>query len=175
MRGHVLEVGDDRYTSAFGSDVVTRSSVLHAEHGNPRADLVGDLSKGLPGHEGSFDCLILTQVLPFVFDVGAAVRTMRDLCRDGGTALVTFPGISQVSRYDMDRWGDFWRFTTRSASVLFEDAFGEGNVEVVSYGNVLAAVSLLHGIAAEELADDELRAFDPDYPVVIGVVAHAVA
>lgn len=173
VHGHVLEVGDDRYTSLFGGAAVTRSSVLHAEGGNPRAALVGDLAQGLPGHEGAFDCLILTQVLPFVFDVGAAVATIRTLCRDGGTALVTVPGISQISRYDMERWGDYWRFTELSARRLFADAFGERNVDVVAYGNVLAAVALLHGIAAEELSEEELSSFDPDYPVIIGVVARA--
>jgi hypothetical protein len=101
------------------------------------------------------------------------VATIRTLCRDGGTALVTVPGISQISRYDMERWGDYWRFTELSARRLFADAFGERNVDVVAYGNVLAAVALLHGIAAEELSEEELSSFDPDYPVIIGVVARA--
>jgi hypothetical protein len=134
---------------------------------------VGDLSRGLPGFERSFDCLILTQVLPFIYDVPSAVGTIRDVCRPGGAALVTLPGISQVSRYDMDRWGDFWRFTELSARRLFSDAFGSENVQVVAYGNVLAAVSLLHGVAAEELTEDELLAFDADYPLIVGVLAVA--
>ena len=171
VRGHVLEVGEPRYTSMFGAKGVTRSSVLHAEAGNPQATIVGDLTQGLPGYDGSFDCMILTQVLPFVFDVRAAVRAIRRLCGKGGTALVTLPGISQISRYDMDRWGDYWRFTDASARRLFSEEFGGGSVEVVEYGNVLTAVALLHGIAAEELTDDELWHVDPDYPVIIGVAA----
>jgi len=174
VHGHVLEVGDARYTSMFGGARVTHSSVLHAEGGNPKAAIVGDLTQGLPGHERSFDCLILTQVLPFMFDVSAAASTIRRLCREGATMLVTVPGISQVSRYDMERWGDYWRFTALSARMLFADAFGDDNVEIVEYGNVLAAVALLHGIAAEELTEEELSSFDPDYPVIIGVVARAV-
>jgi hypothetical protein len=173
VHGHVLEVGDARYTSMFGGERVTRSSVLHAEGGNPEAAIVGDLTQGLAGHEGAFDCLILTQVMPFMFDVVAATATIRELCREGATALITMPGISQVSRYDMERWGDYWRFTALSARALFADAFGDENVEVVEYGNILAAVALLHGIAAEELTEDELLSSDPDYPVIIGVVARA--
>lgn len=171
MRGRVLEVADTRYTEMFGGAAVTESSVLHAEGGNPKATIVGDLTRGLPEHDGSFDCVILTQVLPFMYDVGAAAATIRSLCRSGGTALITVPGISQVSRYDMDRWGDYWRFTQLSARRLFADAFGDDNVDVTVYGNVLAAVALLHGVAAEELTDAELFTFDPDYPVIIGVVA----
>ena len=173
VRGHVLEVGDSRYTSMFGGADVRRSSVLHAEAGNPKAAIVGDLAQGLPGYDGAFDCLILTQVIHVVFDLGAAVATVRRLCRDGGTALVTMPGISQVSRYDMDRWGDYWRFTELSAGRLFSGAFGADNVEVSVYGNVLAAVALLHGIAAEELTESELSACDRDYPVIIGISARA--
>lgn len=173
VRGHVLEVGDSRYTSMFGGEDVTRSAVLHAEPDNAGATIVGDLTQGLPDHDGSFDCVILTQVMPFMFEIAAAASTIRTLCRDGATVLTTMPGISQVSRYDMERWGDFWRFTTLSAQRLFADAFGEDNVEVVAYGNVLAAVALLHGIAAEELTENELLSVDPDYPVIIGVIAHA--
>ncbi len=173
VHGAVLEVGDARYTSMYGGNRVTRSAVLHADDENPKAEIVGDLSRGLSGHEGSFDCVILTQVLPFLFDVRAAALTTRTLCRAGGTALVTLPGVSQISRYDMERWGDYWRFTPLSAQRVFADSFGADNVEVVAYGNVLTSVALLHGIAAEELTEEELSSFDADYPVTIGVVARA--
>jgi hypothetical protein len=175
VRGDVLEVGDARYTEMFGGSKVRRSSVLHAVKGNKEAAIVGDLSQGLPEFEESYDCLIVTQVLPFIYDVPAAVRTIRSLCRPGGVALVTVPGISQVSRYDMDRWGDYWRFTELSARQLFSDAFGSECVQVSAFGNVLGAVCLLHGIAAEELTDDELLALDADYPLIVGVVAEAAA
>ncbi len=103
----------------------------------------------------------------------AAASTIRRLCSNGGTALLTLPGISQVSRYYMERWRDYWGFTALSARRLFGNAFGADNIEVVAYGNVLTAVALLHGIAAEELTEEELSSFDPDYPVIIGVVARA--
>jgi hypothetical protein len=173
VHGEVLEVGDSMYTTRFGGERVTRVSVLHADAGAPDTDIVGDLTKGLPGYERSFDCLVLTQVFPFLFDVRAAVATTHELCRAEGTVLATVPGISQISRYDMDRWGDFWRFTPLSVQRLFADEFGASNVDVEVYGNVLAAVALLHGVAAEELSENELSSFDRDYPVVIGVVARA--
>ena len=173
VRGSVLEVADSRYTEKFGGASVTESSVLHAVGGNRKATIVGDLTRGLPGYDESFDCLILTQVLPFMYDVAAAAATIRRLCRIGGVALVTVPGISQISRYDMDRWGDYWRFTELSARELFASAFGADNVEVTAYGNVLTAVALLHGIAAEELSEAELFSPDPDYPVIVGIVARA--
>ncbi|MFN8202224.1 MAG: hypothetical protein U0S48_06650 [Solirubrobacteraceae bacterium] len=44
------------------------------------------------------------------------------------------PCISQISRYDMDRWGGFWRFTGAGASRLFGAVFGAGAVEIAEYG-----------------------------------------
>ena len=173
VRGHVLEVGDARYSSMFGGGAVTRQSILDVTAENANATIVGDLSKGLPGYDGAFDCLVLTQVLPFIFDVDFAVRTIRRTCAPGGAALVTLPGISQISRYDMDRWGDYWRFTNESATRLFAQAFGGCNVAAVTYGNVLTATALLHGIAAEDLLPDEISHHDPDYQVIIGLVARA--
>ena len=40
-----------------------------------------------------------------------------------------------------------------------------------TYGNVLAATCFLHGIALEELREEELNHNDPDYQVTIAVRA----
>jgi hypothetical protein len=71
----------------------------------------------------------------------------------------------------MDRWGDYWRFTTLSARRLFEAAFPPECVSVEAHGNVLAAAALLYGLAAEDLRTKELETDDPDYEVVITVRA----
>lgn len=169
--GRVLEIGDPRYTKAFGGEQVTSSDVLHFVPGNPAATLVGDLATAVGVPQVAFDCTILTQTFPFIFHVDDAIATSRGALKPGGVLLATFPGISQISRYDMDRWGDYWRFTDASARRLFGDVFGEENVEVVTYGNVLAACALLQGLAADELKPDELDWGDPDYQVIIGVRA----
>jgi SAM-dependent methyltransferase len=171
IRGTVLEVGDREYTSRFGGAVVTCSEVLHAVAGNPEATIVGDLATGKGIINENFDCIILTQTLPFIYEFQQAVsHCMRGL-KPGGVVLATLPGISQISRYDMDRWGDYWRFTDASARRLFEDVFGVGNVQVESQGNVLVACAFLHGLAAEELKPSELAYHDPDYQVSICVRA----
>lgn len=166
-----MEVGDPGYTRMFGSGQVDRSDVLHAIPGNSAATLVGDLATGQGIPIGVFDCMILTQTLPFIYGLEAAVATAHAALADGGVLLATFPGISQVSRYDMDRWGDYWRLTDASASRLFGDVFGPANVKVVTFGNVLAACALLQGLATQELKRTELDFRDDDYQVVIGVRA----
>jgi len=85
--------------------------------------------------------------------------------------LATVPGISQISRYDMDRWGDYWRFTSLSVRRLFGEVFGDDRVAVAAHGNVLAATAFLHGLADHELTAEELAARDCDYELIITVRA----
>jgi SAM-dependent methyltransferase len=171
IRGRVLEIGDSAYTRRFGGDRVSRSEVLHAVGGNRKATIVGDLCSGDGIPQSAFDCIILTQVLPFVLDVAPAIETCRRALRPSGVVLATVPGISQISRYDMDRWGDYWRFTDLSARKLFARAFGEDRVEVESFGNVLAANCFLQGLAMEELEPEQLDHNDRDYQLIITIKA----
>jgi len=109
--------------------------------------------------------------LPFIYDVRGAVQVAYSALKPGGVILATVPGLSQVSRYDMDRWGDFWRFTPLSARRLFQEVFPDKAVAVESHGNVLTAVAFLHGLATEEIRPRELAYSDPDYPLIITVRA----
>lgn len=171
VKGRVLEIGENTYTKQFGGDRVTRSEVLHAVAGNRHATIVGDLTKADNLDADSFDCLILTQTLLCIYDLHSVIRNMHRILKPGGVALVTIPGISQISRYDMDRWGDFWRFTDLSARTLFEESFPAANITITTHGNVLVATAFLHGMAAEELSRKELSFRDADYQVSIMVRA----
>ncbi len=168
ITGAVLEIAERTYADRFGSGV-SRCDVLHAAPGNFAATLVGDLTRpdSLPEH--AFDCVICTQTLNFIYDFHAAIGGLRHLLREGGTALVTVAGICQVSRYDMDRWGDYWRFTPLAMERAFTDVFGEGHATVKGWGNVLAAKAFLDGLAAEDVPRSDLMHMDRDYPVVITV------
>ena len=171
IHGRVLEVQDARYTTRFGGERVTRSEVLHVSAGNPAATIVADLACAPQIPSDSFDCVILTQVLLCIEDVESAIRTIHRILRPGGVVLATVPGISQVVRHDMERWGDYWRFTTLSARRLFERVFPADAVQVESHGNVLAAVAFLHGLAADELRPEELAHQDPDYQLLLTIRA----
>lgn len=171
IHGRVLEVGESAYTHKFGGDRVTRSDVLHIIPGNPKANLVGDLETGENIPQDAFNCLILTQVINVIYDIKAAIENCFWALKPGGVLLATFPGICQISRYDMDRWGDYWRFTDASARRLFGDVFGPEEVTVQVRGNVLVACAFLHGLAAQELKQTELEYCDPDYQMLITVRA----
>jgi len=171
IRDRVLEIGDAHYTRQFGGNKVTQSDVLHAESGNDQANLVGDLASGVGIPREAYDCMILTQTLLCIYDLRAAIQNIYTALKPDGVALVTVPGISQISRYDMDRWGDYWRFTNLSVQRLFTESFGEEGLIVKTYGNVLTAVAFLQGIPLEELTEKELDFHDPDYQVTITVRA----
>lgn len=171
VRGRVLEFEADLYTRRFGADRVTGNDVLHAATGNPRATIVADIQRREALPVASFDCIICTQVLMYIYDTRAALHTLQRALTPGGVLLATFPGISQLSRRDMDEYGEFWRFTSLSAARLFGEAFGVNNVQVEPYGNVLAATAFLHGVTVQELTPEELDYRDPDYEVTVAVRA----
>ena len=80
--------------------------------------------------------------------------------------LVTVPGIAEISREDMDQYGDHWRFTTISLFTLLSNCFGN-HVQVQSVGNVYSAIALLQGIALEELDRKALDYDDDQYQLLL--------
>jgi hypothetical protein len=167
----VLEVAERTYTGWYGGDDVTTSDVLYAAAGHPEATVVGDLTTGAGIPEAAYECFICTQTLQVIYDIRAAVAGTRRLLAPGGVLLATLPGISQISREDNRDWGDWWRFTARSAQRLFAEAYGEEHVEVRQHGNVHAAAAFLYGLAAEDLDVSALERVDPDFHLVMTVRA----
>ena len=147
IRGRVLEIGTDMYTKRFGGSKVAHSDVLHVAQRNPGVTIIADLTSGDNIPAEAFDCVILTQTLQVIYDVRAVLRTVHRILAPGGTVLATIPGITPVSRHDMDRWGFYWSFTTASAERLFREAFPADRIEVRSAGNVLAATAFLQGFS----------------------------
>jgi SAM-dependent methyltransferase len=171
IRGHVLEVGDDTYIRRFGGERVYKCDVLHVTDGNPQATIIADLSRTNDIPSDTFDCIILTQTLQYIYDVQAAIHTLHRILKPGGVILASLPGIAHISRYDMDHWGEYWRFTTMSARRLFESVFPSDTVEVHQYGNMLTAIAFLLGLASEELRENELNYCCPDFQVLLIVRA----
>ena len=171
IRGHVLEIGDDSYTTRYGDGRVTRSDVLHVADHAPKTTIVADLTRADHIPSDTFDCIILTQTLPFIYDVRLAVQTIFRILKPGGVVLATLPGITRISRSDMLRWGHYWSFTSLSARRLFEEAFPRPAIACEAHGNVLAATAFLYGLTAGELSQRELDDRDPDYELLITVRA----
>jgi len=167
--GRVLEVRDSNYTTRFGN-AVTAAEVLDVDPTNPLTTRVADLAAADEIPADTFDCIILTQTLQFIPDVPAAVRHTHRMLKPGGVLLCTVPSVSRLApRYGLER--DYWRFTPASCRVLFGERFGPDRIEVRGWGNVLAGVAFLMGMAAEELSERELNRQDDYFPLIVTVRA----
>ncbi|MGB5055379.1 MAG: methyltransferase domain-containing protein [Nitrospirales bacterium] len=166
IHGYVLEVKDSRYIDRYGT-AVARREILDIDPANPRASIIADLSAADSIPSNTFDCFILTQTLMYIYDVHSAVSHAHRILRPGGVLLVTVP---VVSRYCTPK-ADYWRFTLPGCSALFGEVFGQNHIIVRSYGNVLAAIAFLTGMAYEELSNRELDVKDDYIPLIITVRA----
>jgi SAM-dependent methyltransferase len=169
IRGRVLEIKDSGYTDRLGSGV-TSVDVLDVDATNPAATIVADLAAADVLADDAYDCVVLTQTLQYIPQLDAALAHVRRALAGGGSVLATVPSITRVTD-EVPGLVDYWRFTEASARILFERAFGDGAVEVTSFGNALAACGFLLGLAAEELTDRELAVHDPRFPVVVAIHA----
>ena len=165
IRGRVLEISDNTYTIKYGTGV-THSDVLNAVP-SQNATIVGDLATGENIPEDLFDCIIMTQTIQFIYDIKSALRNAVRALKPGGTLLITAAGISQISRYDMDRWGEYWRFTDRSLGKVLSEIVPEEAMQVESFGNVAVAKAFLDGLSLEELTNNVLDYKDEDYQVLL--------
>jgi SAM-dependent methyltransferase len=170
VRGRVLEIAGDEYARAYGSGV-TQMDILDVLEDNPRATLFGDIADAPHLPADAFDCVLVTQVLPFVWDVRGPFRTVHRILRPGGVLLATSPGLCRIAPVEDGLFGHWWNLTSRSARRLTEEAFGEGNVEVEAFGNVLAAAAFLYGLGEWDLTGDELAVRDPAFEVTVGIRA----
>ena len=171
IRGHVLEIKHNKYTLKFGQARVTKSDVLHPVEGNPDATIVADLTKADHLPSDCYAAIIFTKTLQVIYDIRTVIATLYRILKPGGVLLATASGMAQLSLEDFDKWGEYWRLTSLSARLLFEEAFSMGNVTVHPYGNVLAAISFLEGLSCEDLKRSELDARDRRYEILIAVRA----
>jgi SAM-dependent methyltransferase len=170
IQGRVLEIGDRVYTQKYGGDQVTTSDVLHVTEGNPAATIVGDITNAPQIPSDTFDCFILTQTIQLIYDLPSALNTIYRILKPGGVVLATVSNITPLIDPDWNEcW--YWNFTTLSAQRLFEDVFPTANVQVETYGNVMAATAFLQGLSTQELKKEELDYCDSGYQVLITVRA----
>jgi SAM-dependent methyltransferase len=170
IRGRVLEIAGDEYVCKFGRRV-ERTDILDIKEDNPNATFVADLVDAPNVPDDTFDCVLVTQLLPFVYDFRAALRTAHRILGRDGVLLVTTPGLCRIAPVEAPIFGHWWGFTSMSAKRVCEEIFGADNVEVQTYGNVLAAAAFLFGLGPYDVTPEELAVHDPDFQVTIGVRA----
>src|SRR5438876_12299971 len=74
IRGRVLEIASDRYASQFAADV-DRVDILDIHEDNEQATFVANFADAPNVPDNAFDCVLVTQVLSWIYDVQAGFRT----------------------------------------------------------------------------------------------------
>jgi SAM-dependent methyltransferase len=150
---------------------VERSDILSVEASNPKATFVGDLTQTSTLPESTFDCIVLTQTLQYIFDVRTAVATLHRALKPGGILLLTVPSVR--SQVDGHAWGAtwYWWFTSAAIRRLLEELFQPEAVTVDTFGNIFVATAFHFGIALEELQPGELDLSDAEFPVIVAARA----
>lgn len=170
IQGRVLEVGDNRYTRKYGSNILS-SDILHKTGEDKSTTIIQDLENLEFSLPKNYDCIVCTQTLQYIYYISTAIINFSKFLADDGIVLATCTGISQISNYDKERWGDYWRFTTESLYRKFSSAFKY--VEVKSYGNMITSIAFLLGMSLEEISNSILDYNDPNYQLVLTVRARA--
>ena len=170
IRGRVLEIGDNAYTLQYGGSNVTKSDILHIDDSNEQATFIGDLSNAPHIPSNTFDCIVLTQTLHLIYDFKGAIETCHRLLKQGGTLLITVPGISHIAQ---DGWGKYWlwSFTDASMQRIMEERFPTEKISIKTFGNVLVASAFLYGMGLPEIKKEQLDQHDLHYQVTITVRA----
>jgi SAM-dependent methyltransferase len=160
LTGHVMEVQNPYYIDRFGTpDKVTITDVTPA---NPRATLIADFNEPDSLPAGTFDAIVLTQVLQYLDPQAALANLWRSLA-PGGVLLLTVPALGRIDPDIPDL--DKWRWTVQGLRAELDRAGITAHVE--GFGNVLAGVCALYGLAVQDVSADELLISDPSFPVTV--------
>lgn len=165
-----MEIAENTYTMAYGSDISNSYIFTNDSNDKRESIIIGDLVSGEGCHLDFVDCFILTQTLPFIFDVKSTAQNIVKMLRTNGVALITVRGICAISKYDEDRWGDYWGFTKQSLYRCFEGMVPNKNIEIFSYGNAKTAAAFLFGMCQEDLEENDFAYHDPLVPVTLAAV-----
>ena len=166
IKGYVLEVKDNEYTLRFGGSSVRESAVLDINPENRNATVIGDLADLHEVAEDTFDCIILTQTLQYIYDYEKAVSTCYRILKQGGVLLLTVPGISST---DFGELRSIWHmsFTRNSISNMLLEFFQPEKIAIATFGNVMVAAGFLYGMGLPEFSRKQMDKNDPLYQLII--------
>lgn len=167
IRGRVLEVKDPGYTRRFGGERVTRIDVVDIDPANRQADLIADLQHAPQIPDGTYDCIVLTQVLPVIFDVPAAVATLYRLLTPGGVLLLTVPGpFSPCFQGDeFERF--FWAFYPATIRRLLGRWFASEKLSIEARGNLATCSAFIAGLSQQDLSPADYDGDADCYPLIV--------
>ena len=172
INGNVLEFGDSFYYNKLSICNNSSCDIFTSEMDNRNDGIIrihGDLSDVHYSLFSKYDCIICTNVLNFIFDINAAILGIYNILKPGAVCIVTLAGYStHISRYDYEKWGDYWRFSDKGAIKLFEKYFEI--IFIKNYGNFYSATAQMSGFSIEELEIEKINSNEKDYTMLTGLV-----
>src|SRR5215207_6780301 len=134
--------------------------------GGPSVDVVAP-AESLPFDDGTFDCVLSTQVLEHVANPTEAVAEIRRMLRPGGVAYVSTHGINRYHPVP----NDYWRWTHTGLERLFHTAGDWRTIDVYANGgNGTALAYLLGHQLGSVLKRTHLRFVTPIIGLLLNVV-----
>ncbi len=175
IKGSCLEFGEltylNKYGTALNNKVIFSYSDIVLQKSN---EISGDLTKYSQLPELMFDCIVCVNVINFIYDTNAALLGMKKMLKNDGFLILTVAGpCAHISRYDMNRWGDYWRFTDKSLR-LFLNQNGFEVQKLISFGNPQSVIAQINGYCVNDLKGNEIFSHHEDYQLVICAVATKV-
>lgn len=164
ITGDVLEVQHSVYTDRFGTNISRADSVDIDPRFEPT--FVCDLARADVIPSDRYDCFLMPFTFAHLRDLEGALRTALRVVRAGGTILAVLPALTPL----VSEYPDYWRFSPDGLLVLLEHVWADCEIAVGAYGNCLAVIAEMLGLAAEELSPPELDVHDSRYPLLVTVV-----
>jgi hypothetical protein len=169
IKGHVLEVGDNKYTLEFGKKNVTKSDILDINDENKKATIIADLTDARHIPSNSYDCVILTHVISMIYNHNLALRTVHRILKRSGVLLLTSGVGFKIHRNP--NCDIHWNISDVCFKKILGESFPTDNITTKRFGNILTMSCFLYGIGRTELSAKEFEFNDVDYPVIFGVRA----
>jgi SAM-dependent methyltransferase len=168
VHGSMLEIGDSRYSEAFGQGRVAVFTVVDIETSNRKATLIADLIATESLNRDSYDCILLVETLHLLGEPGTCLENCWRALRPHGTLLITVPALKRLSPSHPET--DYWRFTPAGLEALMTRRW-PGQFSVSAYGNLRACIAFLLGHVVEECDGNDMDVPDARFPLT--VAAHA--
>jgi SAM-dependent methyltransferase len=160
LSGHVMEVRNPYYVDRFGAP--EKVTIVDIDASYEDVTLIADLNEPHSLPADTFDAIILTQVLQYLNPQPALANLWQSLTT-GGVLLLTVPALGRID--PETPYLDKWRWTVPGLRDELAQAGIAGEVE--GFGNVLAGVCALYGLAVQDVSAAELRVTDPGFPLAV--------
>jgi hypothetical protein len=153
----------------------SNKSIFNFEPGNQvvvmdQSSVSGDLLIGPSRDFEKVDLIIATQLLAFTSNPFKSATSLLDMLKTEGMIIGTEPFCSPVSKYDDDRWGDYFRFTEKGLKSIYSSIEEKDlDIEIFPLGNWTTTYGLFKGFCTEDNIEYDVKS-DPRTATNIGYI-----